>query len=146
MIQYEWKYVKLGDLTYNILPELQIKPFLMEYLKREWEIDHAEFPDQHWTLEWLDLLTRMKFTLETIRLEEIRLRQELMSYRNDTYDFIVSLRERVDEREESFLRGISLEPLVVNGDNMELMDGYTRYMVLKKYEQKNVYAYLGRTD
>ena len=146
MMRFEWEYVKLGDFTYNILPELQIKTFLMEYLKREWEIDHAEFPDQHWTLEWLDLLTRMKFTLETIRLEEIRLRQELMSYRNDTYDFIVSLRERVDEREESFLRGISLEPLVVNGDNMELMDGYTRYMVLKKYEQKNVYAYLGRTD
>lgn len=146
MMRFEWEYVKLGDFTYNILPELKIKTFLMEYLKREWEIDHAEFPDQHWTLEWLDLLTRMKFTLETIRLEEIRLRQELMSYRNDTYDFIVSLRERVDEREESFLRGISLEPLVVNGDNMELMDGYTRYMVLKKYEQKNVYAYLGRTD
>jgi len=146
MMRFEWEYVKLGDFTYNILPELKIKTFLMEYLKREWEIDHAEFPDQHWTLEWLDLLTRMKFTLETIRLEEVRLRQELMSYRNDTYDFIVSLRERVDEREESFLRGISLEPLVVNGDNMELMDGYTRYMVLKKYEQKNVYAYLGRTD
>ena len=146
MIQYEWQYLKLGDFTYNILPELQIKPFLMEYLKREWEIDHIEFPDQAWTLEWLDLLSRMEFALKIVRLEEICLRQELMNYRSDTYDFIASLRERADERKESFLRGVSLEPLVVNGDNMELMDGYTRYIVLKEYRQKYIYAYVGRVN
>ena len=146
MIRYEWEYLKLDDFTYNVLPELQIKPFLMEYLKREWEIDHAEFPDQAWTLEWLDLLSRMEFTLETVRLEDIRLRRELMDYRNDTYDFMASLRERADERRESFQRGVSLEPLVVNGDNMELMDGYTRYIVLKEYRQERIYAYTGRVN
>jgi hypothetical protein len=145
MMRYEWEYLKLGDFTFNVLPSLQIKPFLLEYLKKEWEIDHSEFPDQDWTIEWLDLLSKMEFTLEIVRLEEIRLRQELMSYRSDTYDFMVSLRGRADERKGSFLRGVSLEPLVVKGDNMELMDGYTRYIVLKEYQQENVYAYLGRT-
>ena len=59
MIRYEWEYRKLGDFTYNILPEFQIKPLLLEYLKREWKIDHTEFPDQHWTVEWLDLLLKL---------------------------------------------------------------------------------------
>ena len=146
MMRYEWEYRKLGDFTYNVLPELQIKSFLMEYLKQEWEIDFTEFPDQHCTVEWLDLLARMEFTLEIIRLEEVRLRQELMNYRSDTYDFMASLRKRADERRESFLRGVSIEPLVVNGDNMELMDGYTRYVVLKEYRQESIYAYVGRID
>jgi len=44
-MKFKWKYRKLGDFTYNILPRTQIKPFLMEQLKREWETDHAEFPD-----------------------------------------------------------------------------------------------------
>jgi len=44
-MKYEWRYEKLGDVTYNVLPQTQIKPFLMECVKREWEIDHSEFPD-----------------------------------------------------------------------------------------------------
>lgn len=142
-LQYEWEYRKLGDFTYHVLPQSQIKPFLTEWLKREWEIDHAEFPDQPWTVEWLKLISQMVFTLETLRLSEIQLRQELMAYRSDTYDFVTELRRRADEREESLRRGVSIEPLVVNGSGMELMDGYTRYMVLKKYQQDRVYAYVG---
>ena len=41
------------------------------------------------------------------------------------------------------LRGVSIEPLLVNRNGFELMDGYTRYTVLKRYEQEEVYAYLG---
>ena len=44
---------------------------------------------------------------------------------------------------ESLLRGVSIAPLLVNRRDFELMDGYTRYMVLKKYEQTEVYAYVG---
>jgi hypothetical protein len=53
------------------------------------------------------------------------------------------LRQRAEEREESILRGVSIEPLLINRDGFELMDGYTRYMVLKKYNQHEVYAYVG---
>ena len=59
-------------------------------------------------------------------------------------DFQIGLKERADEREESILRGISIEPLLINQNGFELMDGYTRYTVLKRYEQKEVYAYLGK--
>jgi len=57
--------------------------------------------------------------------------------------FQISLKERADEREESMLRGVSIEALLVNRNGLELMDGYTRYTVLKWHGQKEVYAYVG---
>ena len=142
--RYAWEYRKLGDVTYNILPRSQIKTFIMKHLKREWETDHAEFPDQSSTIEWLTLLPKMEFTLELLELGDIYLRQDVMDYKTDTYDFKSSLHQRAKEREESFLRGVSTEPLVVNSDGMELMDGYTRYMVLQDHQQEKVYAYVGQ--
>lgn len=140
---YEWHYVKLGDFSYHVLPPSQVKPYLLEWVRREWETDQAEFPDQRWTLEWLDLLPRMHFRLEELPLERIRLRPELMAYKTDADDFLTSLMARAQEREESLLRGVSTEPLLVNRAGYELMDGYTRYMVLKKHLQQRVLAYVG---
>jgi hypothetical protein len=86
----------------------------------------------------------MEFTLEIITLEDIHPHLDLMN----VPEFIISLNECADEREESILRGISIELLLVNWDGFHLMDGYTRYTVLKRYSQKEVYAYLApeRTD
>lgn len=142
-MKYEWQYRKFGDFTYNVLPRSQIKPFVLEWIKREWEVDHAEFPDQPWTIEWLDLLRHMEFELEELNMADIRLRPELMSYRTEADDFQVSLAARAREREESLLRGVSTEPLLVNREGWELIDGYTRYMVLKKHKQSKVLAYVG---
>ncbi len=44
--------------------------------------------------------------------------------------------------EESVLQGSSIGPLIIKSDGFELMDGYTRYTILKKYQQKQVYAYV----
>ena len=52
----------------------------------------------------------MEFTLEVIRLDDIRPNTDLMS----VDDFQQSLKERADEREEAVMRGISIEPLLVN--------------------------------
>jgi hypothetical protein len=87
----------------------------------------------------MNTLPKMEFALQTIRLDEIHPNADLMSVE----DFQKSLKERADEREESMLRGISIEPLLINQNGFELMDGYTRYTVLKKYKQNEVYAYVG---
>jgi hypothetical protein len=111
----------------------------MKWIMREWEFDHREAPEEHWTVAWMEALPNMEFALEVIRLDEICPNPDLMS----VDDFQRSLKERADEREESILRGISIEPPLVNRNGFELMDGYTRYTVLKKYKQQKVYAYLG---
>ena len=133
-------YRKLGDFTYNVLPDpITIKAYLMKWIMREWEMDHNEAPDEEWTVEWMNILPKMEFALEMLKLESIHPRADLMSVE----DFLASLKERADEREESILRGISIGPLLINQNGMELMDGYTRYVVLKRHAQKEVYAYVG---
>ena len=113
----------------------------MEWILREWELDHSESPHEAWTVEWMNLLPTMEFALEIIKLEHIRPRSDLMGVE----EFQISLKERADDREWSLLRGVSTEPLLVNRSDFELMDGYTRYMVLKRHAQKDVFAYVGST-
>ncbi len=137
-----FEYIQLEDFTYHILRnEDEINQFLEKWLKQEWEQDHKEDPDQPWTVEWLKTLEPPHFSLEIVDLEKIKPRQDLMEYTKDAYSFIDELNERVIDREESMLRGASIEPVVISA-NMELMDGYTRYMVLKKHKQKKIYAYV----
>jgi hypothetical protein len=137
-----FEYRKLGEFTYHVLPDpLTIKDYLMKWIIREWEFDHNEAPDEGWTVEWMNILPNMEFALEIIELDNIHPRSDLMSVE----DFQTSLKERADEGEESILRGISIEPLLVNRNGFELMDGYTRYTVLKRHAQREVYAYVGFT-
>lgn len=139
-LTFPFEYRKLGDFTYHVLssPE-EIKAYLLKWIMAEWEYDHNEAPNEHWTVEWMSILPKMEFKLEIINLDDVRPNADLMSVEN----FQISLKERADEREESILRGISIEPLLINRNGFELMDGYTRYTVLKRYTQKEVYAYLG---
>ena len=139
-----FKYKKLGKFTYHIIGKKnQIKPFLLQWIEKEWQIDHKEFPDQPWTIEWLNLLPNMEFKLIVVDLEKINLHLDLMNYKTDSYIFLEELNLRVEEMEEYLLQGSSIGPLIVNNENMELMDGYTRYMILKKNQQKRTYAFVG---
>ena len=137
---FPFEYRKLGDFTYHVLSDPnEIKNYLMKWIMREWEFDHNEAPHEHWTIKWMNLLPQMDFVLEIIQLDDVHPNADLMSVE----DFQTSLKERADEREESILRGISIEPLLINRAGFELMDGYTRYTVLKRYGQEEVYAYVG---
>lgn len=139
-MKFPFEYRKLGDFTYNVLSDpIAIKSYLMKWIMSEWEFDHREAPDEHWTVSWMEALPKLEFTLQVIRLENVRPNADLWS----VAEFQTSLQERAEERELSMLRGVSIEPLLINRNGFELMDGYTRYTVLKQYEQKEVYAYIG---
>ena len=140
-LTFSFEYRRLGDFTYHFISDpADIKTYLMKWIMREWEIDHNEAPDEHWTVKWMNKLPQMDFALEVINLNDANPNPDLMSME----DFQTSLQERADEREWAILRGVSIEPLLINRDGFELMDGYTRYTVLKRYEQKEIYAYVGR--
>ena len=142
-----FRYKNLGKFTYHVITDKsKLKPFLLKWIGGEWEIDRKEFPDQPWTFEWLNLLPHYNFKLKKVDLEIIQPRQDLMNYKTGSYSFIEELNVRADEMEESILQGSSLAPLLVKKENMELMDGYTRYTILKKYHQKWVYVYLGSIE
>ena len=139
-ITFSFEYHRLGDFTYHVISNPnEIKAYLMKWIMRGWEFDHNEAPEEHWTAEWMILLPIMDFALEIINLDDVCPNADLMSVE----DFQRSLKERADEREEAMLRGVSIEPLLVNQTGFALMDGDTRCTVLKRYSQKEVYAYAG---
>jgi hypothetical protein len=139
---FSFEHRKLGDFTYHVLSDPgEIKSYLMKWIMREWELDHNEAPEEHWTVAWMNALPQMNFVLQTIDLDDICPNADLIRVE----DFQTSLKERADEREEAMLRGVLIEPLLVNQNGFELMDGYTRYTVLKRYKQKDVFAYIGST-
>jgi hypothetical protein len=139
-ITFSFEYRRLGDFTCHVISDpKEIKAYLLKWIMREWESDHNQAPDEHWTVAWLKALPNLEFRLEVINLADICPNPDLWSVE----DFQRELRERADDREESILRGISIEPFLVNREGFELMDGYTRHVVLKRYVQKEVYAYLG---
>jgi len=139
-MEFPFEYRTLGKFTYNILTDpLTIKAYLMKWIMKEWESDHNEAPDEHWTVEWMKVFPGMEFALEVLPLDEIRPNADLFRVE----EFQKGLKERADDREESMLRGVSIEAILVNRNGFELMDGYTRYTVLKRHGQKEVYAYLG---
>ncbi len=140
MLKFSFEYRKLGDFTYNVLPDpVEIKSYLLKWIMNEWEFDHREAPEEHWTVAWMEALPGMEFTLQAIPLGDICPNAKLWS----VAEFQTGLQERADERELSMLRGVSIEPLLVNRNGFELMDGYTRYTVLHRYKQTEVYAYVG---
>ena len=141
-MDFPFEYRKFGNFTYHVLSDPRdIKDYLMKWIMREWVFDHNQTPDENWTVAWMERLPRMEFTLEIIRLAGIRPNPDLWRVE----EFRTSLKERADEREEAMLRGVSIEPLLVDRDSFELLDGYTRYTVLNRYAQKEAFAYLGTT-
>lgn len=137
---YPFEYRRLGDFTFHIITNPDdIKTHLMKWILREWESDHRQAPDEHWTVNWMNTLPTMKFQLEIVGLDDIHPNADLFGMEH----FRIELKERADEREEAMLRGVSIEPLLINRDGVELMDGYTRYTVLQRYRQREVYAYAG---
>jgi hypothetical protein len=139
----EYDYVRLGAFTYNVVRDSNAVTELMRFwLKREWETDHAEAPAEPWTVEWLNLLPRLSFRLSELPLADVHPRADLMAHEVGEHSFLADLRLRAAEREESLLRGVSLEPLVVLEHNGELMDGYTRCWLLREHDEPRVYVYL----
>ena len=142
-MEFPFEYRTLEKFTYSVLTDpLTIKAYLMKWIMKEWESDHNKAPDEHWTVEWMIVFTRMEFTLEVVQLDDIYPNVDLFRVE----EFQKGLKERADDREESMLRGVSIEALLVNRNRFELMDGYTRYTVLKRHGQKDVYAYVGTTE
>src|SRR5215211_3711937 len=78
-VTFPFEYRRLGDFTYHVLPDpAVIRSYLMKWIMREWESDHHEAPEEHWTVSWMEALLQMEFALEIIQLDEIRPNADLM--------------------------------------------------------------------
>ncbi len=140
----KFEYRRLGAFTYQVLAKPSVvKRQLLRWIMAEWARDHAEALDEPWTVEWMARLPHMQFSLQQVSVADIRPRPDLMAHHRPGYSFAAELEARLQEREEAVQRGCSIEPLLIDAQTMELMDGYVRYRLLCAHRQRLAYAYVG---
>jgi len=126
------KVVMLEGVRYRVMEESDIKDHLFRALLAEWgrEAFDEELPD----------MDRWSWKVETIRISDIKLWDELMG----DAAFISELEERIKVQKDLISRGEDIEPIVIRGRDMVIYDGYARLHALKQLGKDAVLAYVGR--
>jgi hypothetical protein len=138
---------RLQGITYWVVDDpKEIRKLVNSNIRKEWESDILDQGEdlEHGT--WMSSLSRRKWRLRVVAMKDIKLSDEIMGYRNEKtgYDFGEHLKERRKNLEYEIDRfGAVLWPLVLRGEDHQLMDGYCRYQVFKDRRIMRVYAYIG---
>ncbi len=132
---------KIECVTYWVIEDPgQIRKFVNTNIRREWLKD-AEDDDVDPEYEpWLRSLSKLRWSIKTVKLAEIRLNPLMMNRRS----FIA----RLEERSSQLRRGIELYgqviwPIILSGEDSLLKDGYCRYTTLKQMNIRRTLAYIG---
>lgn len=137
----------LDGITYWVLEDpSEIAELVNINTRKEWESDIRVRGKDPSESNWLRSLDSRRWQLDMLSLDGIKLSQEIMSIKNEEtgYDFGKSLQERkVELQREIEEFGTVIRPVVVRGEDMQLMDGYCRYATLRGMGVPRVYAYLG---
>lgn len=138
---------RLERITYWVIddPEL-IYDFINTEIRKEWETDAKSEHRDPEADPWLRALSRRRWSLEIVDIARIRLDPDIMNYVDPErgYVFSRSLAERSRELRESMkLGGVVISPLIVRGEDIQLIDGYCRYTTLKAMNVARVYSYVG---
>jgi hypothetical protein len=138
---------RLMGVTYWVIEDSEaIRDFINTEIRREWEADavseHRDPKDDY----WLKTLSERKWSLKTMDIVRIKLDPDIMNYVDPEkgYVFSKSLAERSRELQESIeMGGLTIWPLVVRKEDMQLVDGYCRYAALKTMKVSRIYTYIG---
>ncbi len=132
---------RVEGITYWVIDDSkQIRRFINTTIRREWEKD-AETDGVDASLDpWLRDLSKMKWSLRTIAVANIKLDPSMMRQQ----EFVA----RLEERSRQLRRGIELYgqviwPVIIRGEDSTLKDGYCRYTTLKTMGVKRTLAYAG---
>ena len=138
---------RLQGITYWVVDDpKEIRTFVNSNIRKEWESDILDQGEDFEDGIWMSSLSGRKWQLKVVAMEDVRLNDRIMRYKNEKtkYDFGEHLKERKKELESEIERfGAVLSPLVLREEDHRLMDGYCRYHVLKERGITHVYAYIG---
>jgi hypothetical protein len=138
---------RLEGITYWVIdnPE-EIRDFINTEVRREWEQDIKEMARDPASGIWLETLPSRKWRLSIVRTADVKLNEFALNYvdAKSGYNFA----ERLAERGKELRKGIELWgrviwPIIVRGEDMEVLDGYCRYTTLRELGVSRLYAYVG---
>jgi hypothetical protein len=132
---------RIEGITYWVIDDSeQIRRFINSNIRHEWKKD-AETDGIDASVDpWLRRLSRLKWSLQTISLVDVKLEPSLIGRK----DFVT----RLEERSKELRRGIELydqviSPIIIRGEDSMLKDGHRRYTTLKAMRVKRTLAYVG---
>jgi hypothetical protein len=138
---------KLDGVSYWVIEDPhEIFEFVNTNIRREWESDLKSEGKNPKESNWLSKLVARKWRLEVVDIDRVRLNEELMRYKDNKsgYDFAARLQERKRELTREIRDSARvIPPIILQGEDNLLMDGYCRYATLKDMGLKKAYAYIG---
>ena len=135
---------RLQGVSYWIIEDPRtIYEFINTNVRLEWESDVRDAGGIIEGDEWLQALSRRRWTLEVLRLGEVRQDPVVVSYKDEAkgYDFQLSLEKRRTILQNGLKSGAVIWPLVVDETSM-LRDGYCRYSTLVSLGVSEAHCYV----
>jgi hypothetical protein len=138
---------RLEGISYWVIEDADgIYDFVNNELRKEWEEDvrseHRDLAKD----EWLSNLSNRKWSLKICKIARVKLSPTIVNYvdKETGYVFKRNLarrRKQLQREVQNF--GAVIWPLIVRAEDLQLVDGYCRYAVLKTMNVSHVYAYIG---
>lgn len=137
---------RLDGITYWVIDDpIDIYDFMNTQLRLEWIGDAADEGRRPEEDMWLKDLSKRKWQLEILDLNEIN---------SNPYEFVprtgYNFEERLSQRAMVLRRamekyGSVIWPVTVRGEDLQLVDGFCRFTTLKEMDITRLYAYVGRS-
>ena len=138
---------RLDGITYWVIEEPEaITDFINMQVRREWEEDVKDIPNDPARDPWLSTLSQREWKLEIVRIDEPKIDPEVMNFIDPKtgYNFPERLKQRRKEMRKSIVKyGIVIWPIILRKEDMQVLDGYCRYTALKELGVSRLYAYIG---
>jgi len=138
---------RLEGITYWVIEDPEaIHDFINKEIRKEWMAD-AESEGRNPAHDaWLQALPKRKWRLEILEVEKIELNPRIMNYvdAQRCYSFAVELEKRGRELRQAIeTYSAAIWPLIVGTEDMQLVDGYCRYIALNAIGVTKCYSYIG---
>jgi hypothetical protein len=136
---------KLDGITYWVIEDPdEIHEFINTQIRKEWTQDAKDEGRDPQDDAWLQALSKRKWRLEILELDDIK---------PNPYEFIpvtgYNFEERLAKRGQRLREAVQtygsvIWPVVIRGEDMQLVDGYCRFTTLEELNVPRIYAYVGR--
>jgi len=138
---------RLEGISYWVIDDPEgIWAFISTEVMKEWEDDIRSNPTDPAAGAWLATLPKRRWHLEMVRTSEVTLDQQAMNFVNSKtgYNFAERLAQRRKGLREELERWSRvIWPIIVRGEDMQVLDGYCRYTTLQEMGIQRIYAYVG---
>ena len=136
---------KLDGISYWVIEDPdEIHEFMNTQIRKEWTQDAKDEDRDPQDDAWLQALAKRKWRLEILELGDIK---------PNPYEFIpvtgYNFEERLAKRGQRLREAVQtygsvIWPVVIRGEDMQLVDGYCRFTTLEALNVLRIYAYVGR--